>query len=79
MTALNALKWRSKRSMLEVDLFLDRFIQHGGLDELDEEEIKLYEELLLMNDWDLLALLQKQYISDDNKLTELINKITHHN
>jgi len=55
---LERLKWRSRRSMLEVDLYLDRFIQNQGLHRLSDDELIEYANLLEMNDWDFLALLQ---------------------
>lgn len=72
---LERLKWRSRRSMLEVDLYLDRFILAKGLQTLDAAELKCYAELLEMNDWDFLPLLQGQSLIADKTTNSVIKKI----
>jgi len=72
----NKLKWRSlRRSMLEVDLCFDRFIQNGGFDKLTEEELVNYSNLLEMDDSKLLLLFQGKECLSDLRLQVLINMI----
>lgn len=73
--AVEKLKWRSRRSMLELDLYFNRFIVGGEFAKLSEEQLYLYEELLTLDDGDLLLLFQGKQEFDDIKLQELVNKI----
>lgn len=72
---INRLKWRSKRSMLEVDLYLDRFIQNEGLEQLNAAELNVYRELLELKDSDLLMLLQGKQQPLKKVQQDLISKI----
>lgn len=73
--AVEKLKWRSRRSMLELDLYFDRFIQSGDFALLDENELNLYQMLLELDDGDLLFLFQgKQQLADENA-QQLVDKI----
>lgn len=72
---IERLKWRSRRSMLEVDLYLDKFILKNGLRTLNSEELECYAELLEMNDWDFLALLQGAIKSDNTVVQNVIDNI----
>ena len=73
--ALEKLKWRSRRSMLELDLLLERFILDGSFDLLDESELLAYQYLLTLEDNDLLVLFQGKATLADSYLQQLINKI----
>jgi succinate dehydrogenase flavin-adding protein (antitoxin of CptAB toxin-antitoxin module) len=53
--ALERLRWRSRRGLLELDLVLDRFWSHAGM-RMDEEKAAQLEALLLLPDNDLLDL-----------------------
>ncbi|RTL01403.1 MAG: succinate dehydrogenase assembly factor 2 family protein [Proteobacteria bacterium] len=73
--AVEKLKWRSRRSMLELDLYFDRFIQCGDFALLNEDELKLYQMLLELDDGDLLLLFQgKQQLADEHA-QQLVDKI----
>lgn len=72
---INRLKWRSRRSMLEVDLYLDRFIESLGLDKLSPTELTAYAALLELKDTDLLSLLQRSEQPEDHAWQSIINKI----
>lgn len=72
---IKRLKWRSRRSMLEVDLYLDRFMSRNGLESLEMDELVCYADLLELNDWDFLALLQGSKISDSILMQNVIKKI----
>jgi antitoxin CptB len=76
---LKRLKWRSRRSMLEVDLYLDRFIFSQGLERLTNHELEAYSQLLELNDWDFLALLQGIKECRDVVMQNVINKISNIN
>jgi len=66
------LRWRSRRSMLELDLQFAKFIQVGGLNQLNDEELNGYNQLLEMDDGDLLLLLQGNQL----RTNELCNNVT---
>ena len=72
---LRRLKWRSRRSMLEVDLYLDRFIFSDGLEKLAEDELCSYANLLELSDWDFLALLHGSKKCNDAVMQNIIEKI----
>lgn len=72
---IKKLKWRSRRSMLELDLYFDKFIQAGKLDALSSQELKCYEQILHMDDNDLILLLQGKVISKDSSLQYIIELI----
>ena len=69
------LKWRSRRSMLELDLFFDKFIQENGLDSLSESELNAYQNLLTLDDGYLILLLHGIVDSDDVLEQMVIDKI----
>lgn len=73
---INKLKWRSiRRSLLEVDLIFNNFINSKGLECLLPDEVLLYEELIEMNDNDLLLLFNKKIKIKNELIEQLINKI----
>ena len=59
---INRLQWRSRRSMLELDLYFAKFIDTHGLAQLSSQQLDTYEVLLEMDDSDLLPLLQGKSI-----------------
>ena len=71
---IEQLKWRSiRRSMLEVDLYLSKFIEYGGIEALTLEELGKYAQLLELPDSELLLLLQG--VVDIKEYDALISKI----
>lgn len=76
---IRRLKWRSRRSMLEVDLYLDRFIFLGGLEKLTADELASYTLLLELSDWDFLALLHGSQRCNDIVMQNVIKKINNIN
>lgn len=52
------LKWHSRRSILELDLYFDRFIKSDEFAQLSENELLSYQHILTLEDGDLLLLLQ---------------------
>lgn len=71
------LIWRStRRAMLEVDLFFTNFLEQVGLDNLTDEEIVAYSDLVECNDWDLLILFQgKDHVVDNIVAQCVVDKI----
>ena len=70
------LRWNStRRSLLELDVCLDKFLQQGGLDQLSEEELLAYQELLRCDDSDLLILVMGKDTVDDKVAQGVIDKI----
>jgi len=55
-SALDKIRWRSRRGLLELDLVLERF-NDRHLAALTAEELAGYEDLLALPDPELLALL----------------------
>lgn len=73
------MRWRSRRSMLELDLYFERFIQSGKFDALGNEELNYYGELLQMDDNDLLLLFQGEATLADKVMQGLVNAIGQRN
>lgn len=73
--AFQKLKWHSKRSILELDICFDKFIQSGGLDSLNEKELLVYQALLECDDSDLMVLLLGNDVVDDELTQRVVNKI----
>lgn len=69
------LKWRSRRSMLELDLFFERFILTGKFEQLTEDELGAYQLLLELDDGDLLLLFQGKHAHNDELMQRVIDKI----
>jgi succinate dehydrogenase flavin-adding protein (antitoxin of CptAB toxin-antitoxin module) len=77
--AVEKLKWRSRRSMLELDLYFERFIGGGGFAKLGEAELLAYQHLITLDDADLLLLFQGKEELADPQLQDLVNKIAQQN
>lgn len=69
------MRWRSKRSLLELDLLFERFIVSGKFDKLSDQELNNYDELLEMEDSDILLLLQGSATLPDTKIQNLVDQI----
>ncbi|MCX8515239.1 MAG: citrate (Si)-synthase [Pseudomonadota bacterium] len=69
------IRWHSRRSILELDLFFDRFLNQKGLDSLDEAELKLYEQLLEYKDEEILLLFTNRITASNEDMQMLIKKI----
>lgn len=68
------LHWKCRRGMLELDIFLTRFLKHGYA-QLDEDERTLFEELLEESDPVLYSWLLEHTVPDDKDVASLIDKI----
>jgi antitoxin CptB len=72
--ALQRLKWRSRRGLLELDLVFERFwAGAGGV--LTHTELQAMERLLALPDNDLLDLVMGRVESADEHLRDLLAKL----
>ena len=76
---IEKLKWRSRRSMLELDLYFERFILGGVFSKLTEQELVDYQYLLTLDDGDLLLLFQGKEVLADAQMQMLVTKIVNAN
>lgn len=71
------LSWHCRRGMLELDLILQRFLEHS-LDKLTSEEIKLFDLLLECTDPELFAWFMGHEVSPDEELNKIVTLIRNH-
>lgn len=71
---IERLKWRSRRGLLELDLFFTRFWQQETLF-LDEEDKAALARLLDFSDNDILDLFMARKTSDDKCVQKLVNSV----
>jgi succinate dehydrogenase flavin-adding protein (antitoxin of CptAB toxin-antitoxin module) len=72
--ALERLKWRSRRGLLELDLVFERFWAGPGR-ELEEAEAAALERLLLTPDNDLLDLVMGRRACEESELRAVLDKL----
>ncbi len=72
---IGQLKWQSRRSILELDILFNNFINSIKFNELSQEQLEVYKLILQMEDSYLLVLLQNQIIAPDAQIQEIINYI----
>ena len=72
--ALERLKWRSRRGLLELDLVFERFWKGEGA-RLCEAEVAALEKLLAMPDNDLLDLVMGKAHAGGNEVAALVEKL----
>lgn len=73
---LSELKWQCRRGMLELDVFLQKFLVHG-YSALDEDERAGFYELLDYPDQELVELLLGQVSSTEQHINDIAVKIRH--
>jgi len=71
---LAELRWRCRRGMLELDVFLQRFLEHGYLG-LDTKEQQAFYRLLEFQDQELLEVLLQQSYPADQELHSIVEAI----
>lgn len=76
-TARNRAWWRSRRGMLEIDVFLVPFTEER-FEQLSLEQQQAYERLLENEDTDLHHWLTGKGQPDDNELAALVEEIRKH-
>ncbi len=68
---LRQLRWRCRRGMLELDILLDGFLQHGYA-ALDQEQRADFERLLALPDQELLEYLLGTKTATEGSLAHVI-------
>ncbi|USQ15161.1 succinate dehydrogenase assembly factor 2 [Legionella lytica] len=68
------LAWHCRRGMLELDLILQRFLEHG-LDKLSADEVNVFDSLLSCTDPELYAWLMGQIDPEDDELKAIVTLI----
>ncbi len=71
-TTLERLRWQCRRSMLELDLLFERFVQEGHYGKLSEEQKALFWKLLEKDDPTLLEWVTGKEEPEDKRFQELI-------
>jgi antitoxin CptB len=72
--AVERLKWKSRRGLLELDLVFQRFWSGAGM-EMSEAEAAALERLLAMPDNDLLDLVMGRAQTPDARLRGMLEKL----
>lgn len=72
------LMWHCRRGMLELDLMLQRFMEHS-FDTLTPKEIKQFDTLLSCTDPELFAWFMGHETPEDNELLEIVTIIRNKN
>jgi antitoxin CptB len=72
--ALNRLRWRCRRGMLENDLVLTRFLDSRG-DRITDAELAALESMLEMGDNDLWEMLSGRQEPTDAALMPLLERL----
>lgn len=75
---MKRLYWHSRRGMLELDLLLIPFVEHG-LSGLAEDELQMYCDLLREEDQDLFLWLTRRAEAPSPRLQLIIDKILYAN
>ena len=71
---LKRIIWRSRRGLLELDLQLERFVLEV-LPTLSESELAVYEQVLMLPDWDFLEYVNGKTACPDAQLAVMIERI----
>jgi succinate dehydrogenase flavin-adding protein (antitoxin of CptAB toxin-antitoxin module) len=69
--AIERLKWKSRRGLLELDIVFERFWKQAGT-RLSEDDAAALEQLLAMADNDLLDLVMGRTQSPDARLRHMV-------
>ncbi len=72
---LKRIIWRSRRGLLELDLQLERFV-NDVLPTLSEPELAVYEQVLMLPDWDFLEYVNGKSVCPDAQLAVMIERIS---
>ena len=75
---LEQIKWRARRSQLELDLLLTKHINTLDVNTITDDELTHYANILTYDDDYLLLLLQGKIIDTSLHIQEIINKIRIH-
>lgn len=69
------LRWRSRRSLLELDLLLQKFIDSDGFSCLDSRYLLTYQQMLEFEDGYLLNLLLNQQSAENELVQSVVDVI----
>lgn len=72
--AMERMRWRCRRGLLELDIVLERFVEHYA--ELDEAQRKVFDELLDLPDtalWDIISGKTPVARADQHALLAMMN------
>ena len=69
------LRWRSRRSLLELDLLLNKFVNSDIFDAFTMQKLDTYQAMLNWDDDYLLSLLCKNIKHLDKDVTEIVELI----
>lgn len=69
------LRWRSRRSLLELDLLLNKFVNSDVFDAFTMQKLETYQAMLNWDDDYLLSLLCKNIKHLDKDVTEIVELI----
>jgi succinate dehydrogenase flavin-adding protein (antitoxin of CptAB toxin-antitoxin module) len=72
--AVERLKWKSRRGLLELDIVLERFWARAG-DEMDEGDAATLERLLALPDNDLLDLVMGRADTSETQLRSMLQRL----
>ena len=72
--ALERLKWRSRRGLLELDIVFERFWAGAG-DEMNESDAAMLERLLALPDNDLLDLVMGRVDTTETYLRPMLQRL----
>jgi antitoxin CptB len=72
--ALERLKWRSRRGLLELDIVFERFWANAG-DEMNESDAAMLERLLALPDNDLLDLVMGRADTPETHLRPMLQRL----
>ncbi len=71
---LAQLRWQCRRGMLELDLFLQKFVRHG-YHALDEQQRQHFIEILAFPDQELLEILLGQVSATEQHINDIADRI----
>jgi antitoxin CptB len=69
------LRWRSRRSLLELDLLLNKFVSSKVFDAFTMQKLEIYQAMLNWDDDYLLSLLCNNTKHLDKDVTEIVELI----
>jgi antitoxin CptB len=72
--AVERLKWKSRRGLLELDIVLERFWARVG-DEMNESDAATLERLLALPDNDLLDLVMGRADTSETRLRPMLRRL----
>jgi succinate dehydrogenase flavin-adding protein (antitoxin of CptAB toxin-antitoxin module) len=72
---ISKLKWHSRRSVLELDLFFSRFLEKQELSTLNAQELFAYQQLLEYEDNELIEIFVNNKSTNDDTINNLVKRI----